>query len=119
MMESTPILFQIKSMVRDIILDHLGVHDLHPRSQECPPRVPDGSQICIFSIVKLERSAIHPIVSILKDKSLGALKITYGNHPWSQECHPSIRKALSTTFIIFYYYTHILEQNEEINPNPF
>jgi len=46
--ESTPILFQIKSMVRDIILEPLVVPDLQPRSQERPPWVPDGCQIYIF-----------------------------------------------------------------------
>ena len=46
--ESTPILFHMKSMVRDITLDPLGIPHLHPRSQERPPKsgsVPDGCQI--------------------------------------------------------------------------
>ena len=85
-----PNTFLIKSMVRD-------VHDLHLRSQEFPPRVLDGCQINFFLIVKLEKSAIYQIVSILQDKSFGALKITYEHHPWSQGC---IRMALSGTFLI-------------------
>ena len=46
-----------------------------------------------FSILKIERSVIHQIVCILKDKSIGVLKITYGHHP------PCIRKAISGTFL--------------------
>ena len=54
-----------------------------------------------FLIVKIEKSVIHQIVSILQDKSMGALKITYGPHSWSQGCPPGIGKALSGTFLIF------------------
>ena len=42
--------FPNKSMVKDIILELIGVHDLHPRSQERPPRVPDGCQINFFQL---------------------------------------------------------------------
>ena len=45
MKETNPILFQIKNIVRDIILEPLGVPDLHPMSQKRPTRVPDGCQI--------------------------------------------------------------------------
>ena len=56
-----------------------------------------------FSTVKIEGSVIHQIIRILQDKSMGSLKITYGYHPWSQECPPTIKKALSGTFIILYF----------------
>ena len=48
---STWILFQIKSIFKEIILEPFGVPDLHPRSQECPPKsesFPDGCQIPLF-----------------------------------------------------------------------
>ena len=61
MVESTLILFQIKSMVRGTILESLGVPDLYPRSQKHPPWVPDGCQIYSFSIVKIEISVIHQV----------------------------------------------------------
>ena len=39
----------LKSIVRDIELAPLlGVPDLHPKSQERPPRVPDGCQIYLL-----------------------------------------------------------------------
>ena len=47
-----------------------------------------------FSIFKIKRTAIHQIVCILKDKSIGVLKISYGHHPWGQERPPCIMKAL-------------------------
>ena len=46
-----------------------------------------------FSTLKIERSVIHQIVCILKEKSIGGLKITYGHYP------PCIRKAISGTFL--------------------
>ena len=55
----------------------------------------------LFSIVKLERSVIHQIISILQDFSIGALKINFGHHNWSQECPPCIRKASSGTIFFF------------------
>ena len=72
-----------------------------------------------FSSEKLERNAIHKPVSILQDKSIGALKITYGHHPWSQGCSLCIRNAFSGTFIIFPVYTVISKLNKGINPNLF
>ena len=36
-----------------------------------------------FLIVDKEIGFLHKNVSILQDKSIYALKITYGNHPWS------------------------------------
>ena len=56
-----------------------------------------------FSIVKIDISVIHQIRSILQDKSIGALKITYGHHPWSQKCLSYIRKALLGLFLILYF----------------
>ena len=52
------------------------------------------------SIVKIERSVIHQILSILQNKSIGVLKNPYGHHPWSQGCTPCIRKTFSGTFLI-------------------
>ena len=49
-MRSTPILFQTKSMVKDTILESLGVPDLHPSSPDCPPCAPDGCQIYLFQL---------------------------------------------------------------------
>ena len=43
-----PYPFPDKSMLKGIILESLGVPDLHPRSQEHPSPVPDGCQIYIF-----------------------------------------------------------------------
>ena len=43
MKESTPIM---KSMVRDITLDPLGVPHLHPKSQKRPPKSRRGSLFC-------------------------------------------------------------------------
>ena len=48
MKESTPFLFHMKGMVRDITLDPIGVPHLLPRIKECPPKsgsVPDRCQI--------------------------------------------------------------------------
>jgi len=56
MKESTPILFQLKDMIEDIILEQNGVDDLHLRSQECPPlsgRVPDKSPDPSSSILEI------------------------------------------------------------------
>ena len=68
-----------------------------------------------FSILKIERRVIHQIVCILKDKSIGVLKITYGHHPWGQEGPPCIRKSISGTFLISYFldilYVSIVCQN--------
>ena len=46
-----------------------------------------------FSILKIERRVKNQIVCILKEKSIGVLKIAYGHHP------PCIRKAISGTFL--------------------
>ena len=57
--ESTPILFQMKYMVEDIIMEPLGVVDLHIRSQECPPvsgRVPDKFPDLSFLVLDIKRS---------------------------------------------------------------
>ena len=70
-------------------------------------------------IMKLDIGAVHQVLSILQDKSINALKITYGHHPWSPGRPPCIRKALSGTFLIFAVYTVISELKEEINPNIF
>ena len=56
-----------------------------------------------FSIVKLQRSVIRQIASAFKDKSIGALKITYAHHPWIKGCPLCIRKALSGTCLILYF----------------
>ena len=65
-----------------------------------------------FSIVKIERSVLHQIPSILQDKSIGALKIHYGHHPWSQRCPPCIRKTISGTFWIWRHFLfEILESS--------
>ena len=48
---NTPILLQMKSIVKDTTLEPLGVPDIHLRSQECPPKsasVPDGCRIYNF-----------------------------------------------------------------------
>ena len=42
----------------------------------------------------------------MRYKSIGVLKITYGNLPWGQERPPGIRKAISGTFLI-HYFLHI------------
>ena len=65
-----------------------------------------------------QRSVIHQIVCIFWDKSNGLVKITYGCHPWDQECPPSIRKVpdnppsrtyllsdISVLFIICYVFS--------------
>ena len=54
MKESTLILFQVKSIVKDITLEPLGVPDFHLGSQECPPKsesVPDGCLIYLFTFL--------------------------------------------------------------------
>ena len=51
MKESTPILFQIKTMVWDITLEPLGAPHLRPMSQEHPSQVPDGFQIYLVKIL--------------------------------------------------------------------
>ena len=73
MKESTWFLFQMKSMVREIILEPLEVPDLHPRSQEHHW----NPTFLIFKIVE----GYNQIVCILKDQSIGVLKITYVHHP--------------------------------------
>ena len=60
-----------------------------------------------INIFKIQRSVTYQIVCILKDKSIGVLKITYGHHPWGQERPPCIRKALSGTFLINYFFWHL------------
>jgi len=40
--------FPDKSMGKGIILESFGVPDLHPRSQEHPPQVPDECQSYLF-----------------------------------------------------------------------
>ena len=55
---------------------------------------------------------MHQIVCILKDKSIGVIKITYGHHP------PCIRKAISGTFLSRST-TYISKLDEGINSNPF
>ena len=55
-------------------MEPLWVPDLHPRSRKHPPQVPDGGQINLFLIVKIEKSVIHQFVSILQDKSIGQSK---------------------------------------------
>ena len=49
----------MKSMVRDITLEPLGVPDLHPRSQERPPKsgsVPDCTKSNFFNFEDKEES---------------------------------------------------------------
>jgi len=47
--QSTPILFQMKSMVGGIILEQFRVPDLGPKSQEHPPNFPDRCQIYLYT----------------------------------------------------------------------
>ena len=107
-------------MVGDITLEPFGVPDLHLRSQEHPPKlgsVPEGWSNIFFKFWR-QRSVIHQIVCIFWDKSNGLVKITYGCHPWDQECPPSIRKVpdnppsrtyllsdISVLFIICYVFS--------------
>ena len=50
--------------------------------------------------LKIERSVVYNFVCIFKDSSIGALKITYGHHLWSQESPSCVRKGISGTFLI-------------------
>ena len=58
-----------------------------------------GKLNLFFSIWKIERSVKHQSISILQNKSIGALKITFGYYTWSQGCSLYIRNALSGIFL--------------------